>query len=299
MAFDWQGAFNHPLTLMGAGMMAGADPNQTGFGGIGRGIMQAGQVMRDQNQLEVENKRMRDLADLQMRTFAAQQNKPPNMGNTPLYFRNAQGDLQIGRFGPQGINFPETQGLTPVRPVSTVDIGGQQVIMPYGAETPTGVIQKTLTPEAMPETRAAQAVAVEQAKGTQAAAEKLPGAQMESDRTLRYIDELEKHPGLDSSTGWTSMLPVAPGSDRADFEARKRQLMGGVFLQAYERLKGGGTITEIESEKAEQAMARIDAATSKKAFLEALNDYKSAVKDGMAKLRRRAGQPASINWSDL
>jgi len=294
---DW---LNNPWTVLGAGMMGGSDPNRSGLGGVGQGIMQAGQVMRDQSQLAIENQNMRDLAEIQMRTFAAKLNKPPNMGNTPLYFRDpTTGALKIGRFGPQGVQFPETQGLTPVRPVSTVDIGGQQVIMPYGAETPTGVIQKTLTPEAMPETRAAQAVAVEQAKGTQAAAEKLPGAQMESARTLRYIDELEKHPGLDSSTGWTSMLPVAPGSDRADFEARKRQLMGGVFLQAYERLKGGGTITEIESEKAEQAMARIDAATSKKAFKEALADYKSAVRDGMAKLRRRAGQPASINWSDL
>ncbi len=281
--------FQNPLVMLGAGMMRGADPRGEGLGGLGFGLLNTGQILRQQQQLDVENERARQLADLQMRAFQAQQ-RQPRMGQTPLWFRDPTTQkLTIGRFGPEGVVFPETGGLEPVRPVQTVDIGGQQLVMPYGAEQPTGVIPKTLPPEALPETRGAQAAAVQEAKAAQAAQTELPGEESQFARTSRYIDELKAHPGLEAGTGMSSILPVMPGSDRADFEARKSQLLGGVFLQGFQMLKGGGPVTEVEGLKAEQAMARMDAATSKDDFVAALEDYREALRDGLQKLRRRAG----------
>lgn len=69
--FDWQRALAHPLTMIGAGMMAGSDPRGTGFGGIGQGLMYAGETMRSQEQLAEENERARMLADLQMQEYQA------------------------------------------------------------------------------------------------------------------------------------------------------------------------------------------------------------------------------------
>lgn len=287
MAFqDW---VQNPLVQFGGMLMAGSDPRMEGLGGVGRAITGTGQMLRQQAQLAEENERARMLADLQAQQLQQRIAQGPKLGQTPLYFRDEQGNLRIGRFGPQGIQFPETPGMQPVKPVQTIGIGGQELIMPYGAEQPTGVIQRTLPPEALPETRAAQTVAVEQAKATQAAQEQLPSEETQVSRVSRYIDELKEHPGLEAGTGLSSLFPVVPGSDRADFEARKNQLLGGVFLQGFQMLKGGGPVTEVEGLKAEQAMARMDTATSKEDFVEAMEDYQQALEDGLQKLRRRAG----------
>ena len=269
--------------------MSASDPRGQGLGGLGTAITGTGQMLRQQAQLAEENERARMLADIQAQTLQNELAQGPKMGQTPLYFRDEQGNLRIGRFGPQGIQFPETPGMQPVKPVQTIGIGGQELIMPYGAEQPTGVIERTLPPEARPETRAQQAVAVQQAKATQEAIEQLPGEEMQFERVSRYIDELIAHPGLEAGTGLSSLFPVVPGSDRADFEARKNQLLGGVFLQGFQMLKGGGPVTEVEGLKAEQAMARMSTATSKEDFVSAMEDYREALREGLAKLRKSAG----------
>lgn len=62
MDFDWNAAFNHPLTLMGAGMMAGADRTGGGFGGIGQGLMHAQRGLMQQQELEQQAASQRENA---------------------------------------------------------------------------------------------------------------------------------------------------------------------------------------------------------------------------------------------
>ena len=260
-----------------------------------------------EQQRAIENERARQIADLQMQQFQAKLNKPAQMGNTPLWFRDPEtGELKIGRFGPEGVVIQDTGGLEPVRPVTTFSAGGTQAIMPYGAEQPSGYVEKTLPPEARPETRAAQTVAVEQAKSRTQAQAALPGATAKAEEVNRLIDEMLVHPGLEAGTGKSAMWPVFPGTDRMDFERRRAQLAGGVFIQALREMKEGGgvgQITEIEGEKAESAIARMEAAVKKEDFIEALEDYRSVVNAALKRQQEQAGTteetPNVVDWSEL
>ena len=52
---------------------------------------------------------------------------------------------------------------------------------------------------------------------------------------------------------------------------------------------GGGAITDFESQKAEAAFARLNQAQSPEDFKAALDEFNSAVKEGVRKLEQQAG----------
>jgi len=84
--------------------------------------------------------------------------------------------------------------------------------------------------------------------------------------------------------------------------ARLDQIRGTTFLQAFESLKGGGAITEVEGKKAEQAIARLSRAQSMPAFQAALDDLASVIRRGQDVARQKAGgqqsaAPTSGGWS--
>jgi hypothetical protein len=92
-------------------------------------------------------------------------------------------------------------------------------------------------------------------------------------------------------------------ADAARVQARMDQLKGGVFLQGYQMLKGGGAITEVEGAKAENAMARLNAAQNINDYRQALGEFKDALTTGLAKLRaqsamvpgtQQGGQPQGV-----
>ena len=70
-----------------------------------------------------------------------------------------------------------------------------------------------------------------------------------------------------------------PGSAATDFKSRFDQLKGAAFLQAYDTLRGGGAITEIEGTKAENAKTRMNLAQSEPEFIAAARDFQAALKD--------------------
>lgn len=84
------------------------------------------------------------------------------------------------------------------------------------------------------------------------------------------IDGLLNDPAFDTSTGILSPLQNIPGTPQRRFGSRVKQLDGQAFLQAFESLKGGGQITEIEGQKATQALGRLDSAQS-------ADDYRTAL----------------------
>lgn len=105
----------------------------------------------------------------------------------------------------------------------------------------------------------------------------LPKVRSESQRTVALIDKALNHPGRAASTGLSSLNPfnVAPGSDAMNFRVLLEQLKGGTFLQAFQSLKGGGAITQVEGTKAEQAIARLNEAQSDEEFIVALQDLRT------------------------
>lgn len=113
----------------------------------------------------------------------------------------------------------------------------------------------------------------------------VPTAEMQ----IKQLDALVSHPGLAGAVGVG--LPYAnkvPGSKEADFAARFEQIKGGVFLQAFNSLRGGGQITESEGSKATAALLRAQYAQSEVEFKEAVQEYIGYIKTGLDRLRKKS-----------
>ena len=139
----------------------------------------------------------------------------------------------------------------------------------------------------------------------------LPGVIASADNVVRLIDTMigkrndkgELLPGEKPHKGFANAVgfgfPGAryiPGTPAADFQSYFNQVNGTAFLQAFETLKGGGQITEIEGLKATQAINRMDTATTEKEFINASRDFQGVVKAAVGRAKDKVktlGTPAS------
>jgi hypothetical protein len=145
--------------------------------------------------------------------------------------------------------------------------------------------------------QAAQSTVQAQVNTEQAqAVTELPQATGKAERLLSQLDELESHPGMKGAVGVKGITsgfglfdePVA-GSDEAGFVARVEQVGGSVFLEAFQELKGGGHITEIEGQKAEQAVARIRNRDQRETeYKSAIMELRDIINRGLERKRRAA-----------
>ncbi|MBP9930253.1 MAG: hypothetical protein KBF63_13315 [Rhodoferax sp.] len=146
---------------------------------------------------------------------------------------------------------------------------------------------------------AARVKLVEQAK-----ADVVPTLQRENKAAaandmLGVIEMLDKHPGRETATGASGAIDprnYIPGTDAKDFSVALDQLKGKTFLQAFESLKGGGQITEVEGKKATEAIGRLNTAQSDKAFKQALGDLRGVVEAAMKRTIGEGG--ASGGWDE-
>lgn len=133
---------------------------------------------------------------------------------------------------------------------------------------------------------------------TQAQAD-LPKIIDNAQTSINAITEALNHPGLDANFGKMGLIPNVPGGDAADAAALLDQIKGGGFLTAYGQLRGGGSITEIEGEKATQAYVRMQKAQSANAFRTAAKEYIDIINKGVQRARNTAsgqvfsGQPSA------
>jgi hypothetical protein len=140
----------------------------------------------------------------------------------------------------------------------------------------------------VPKDIAGKAAAEVVGEGQGKAALALPSVAANSQMLLNQLDTVANHPGKKWALGAYSTLPTIPGTNQADFRAALDQLKGGTFLQAYNTLKGGGAITEIEGEKATNALLRAQTAQSVESFDQAIRDYKAIVQGGLERARAAA-----------
>jgi hypothetical protein len=113
-----------------------------------------------------------------------------------------------------------------------------------------------------------------------------------ADTTLQLIESVRQDPGLDVGTGATSVANIVPGTPGYDFQNRVDQLLSGGFLTAIDQLRGMGALSNAEGQTATRAISRMDTATSKTAFLDALSDYENVVRMGRERASTRIQQPA-------
>ena len=119
----------------------------------------------------------------------------------------------------------------------------------------------------------------------------LPTAVSNADNMLDVLDQLDNANGLRHITGMFSVAPVVPGTDQADAYALWEQVQGKAFLQAFDTLKGGGQITEVEGKKATAAITRIaNRGQSLGAFKNAIKELKGIVENAKKRAAEKAGQ---------
>ena len=114
----------------------------------------------------------------------------------------------------------------------------------------------------------------------------LPQAVDSANYMLGLIQDVKNDPDLRKRVGLMGVLPALPGTPGVSFDSKVAQLKGNTFMQAYQSLKGGGQITEVEGRKAEDAIARLNRAQSPDDFISALDDLSSVVQIGLQRAQR-------------
>lgn len=195
-------------------------------------------------------------------------------GNTVAFQANKGG-------GVRPVQFPK--GVKPTPGMSFQDMG--TYVLP--------VNNKTGVPGA-PMTKDVAGAEQEKAegKGRGEASVALPQIEDAGNLMLRTIDDLSSDPYLPSMLGpVNARLPNISG-DAARVQSKMDQIQGQTFLQAYDTLRGGGQITEVEGAKAEKAKARLAAAQNEQDYRAALKDLRDVVVNAMGTAKRKAGASA-------
>lgn len=156
-----------------------------------------------------------------------------------------------------------------------------------------------------------KAAAQERGKALGTAQANLPQVVQEATSMIRNIDDVINDPLRSSVTGWQGQewwrnpqnpnlfgiqsLPVNPltwlpsSPYRTTTRERIAQLQGQAFLQAYQRLRGAGQISQQEGARAEAAITRLaNLGQDDEGYLQALNDARFEVWDLVNLGRRRA-----------
>lgn len=151
------------------------------------------------------------------------------------------------------------------------------------------VLPASIDPNAQGSVAQAKARGTAQGKAQVENEQGLGQAEATANQIMGVIDKAINHPGREYATGLSSMAPIIAGTDAADFNTVLDQIKGQAFLQAFQSLKGGGQITEVEGTKATQAIARLDRAQSEEEFVKSLQELRGIVEAGMERARRKAG----------
>ena len=193
------------------------------------------------------------------------------------------------------------------------------------ADTARQRLQFEMNPEQQGRISAAKAGGTETGKSSAQAAANLPSAIQTANEAITLIDEMvgkapvvdksgkviEKgtapHPGFSSYVGATLTpgMRFLEGSDAASYEVRQKQIEGQAFLEAFRSLKGGGSITEKEGEKATAAITRMNKASSEKEYIQAARELQQILRTGVENAKKKAargtvgGGPLPKNkWAD-
>lgn len=209
----------------------------------------------------------------------------PKRGLTPVYGKDANGNDVIIQLSEDGTatQTPLPNGVTLSNGAQRVDLGTEIGLLDRNG-TLIGRIPKDIAGEEVQKARG-------KAQGQREA--DAPATARQADLMLSAIDGVLNHPGREFGTGKSARFNIMPGTDGYDFQKRLDQLGGMAFLQAFESLKGGGQITEVEGKKATEAIARLDPMQSEEGFVKALQELRSIVEAARNRSQQQAGPQAT------
>jgi hypothetical protein len=109
--------------------------------------------------------------------------------------------------------------------------------------------------------------------------------------TKRYVEGKKPHGGFENYVGATMFpgLRFIEGTETASFEPLYKSIKGQAFLEAFQRLKGAGQITEIEGQKATEALLKLDKAQTEKDFVKYAREFQENLQRGMELAKNKAG----------
>lgn len=209
---------------------------------------------------------------------------------TPQYGTDKDGNtvlIQTGKSG-EAIQTKLPAGVKISSGVDKVDLGTQWGII----DKRTGQMVGT-----QPKDIAGKESAEEVGKARGQAIATLPNTIANAEQTLQVIKSLKEDPYRERATGLSSVFNAIPATGGFDYAQKLEQLKGRTFLEAFQALKGGGAITELEGKKAEAAIARLNPGQSEESFLQALNEIEQIVTAGIERAKQRAGQSSGAPQS--
>lgn len=215
--------------------------------------------------------------------------------NPKLSYSDALAQVQTGYR--KGVNF-EGGAATPIPGLGGAlgQLGKEEN---YGKETGTLNAQGELKPQIEYDTTKAAADATNQADREK----NIGSVEQNAQLALDTIDKaLSDKPGMEATTGGmlgmtgrqSATLPLS--ADQRRYQPIVDQLKGQTFLTAFQQLRGGGAITEVEGTKGEAAIARLNQAQDTKDFEAALKELRAIVATGLERAKTGAapgGQQAS------
>ena len=105
--------------------------------------------------------------------------------------------------------------------------------------------------------------------------------------TIVIVKKIRENPYLERGTGASSMLNFIPGTGGYDFQNIVDQAKSGAFLTAIQQMRGLGSLSNAEGSTATAAVNRMNTATSKEAFLDAMSDYEKVINQGISRARTK------------
>lgn len=164
----------------------------------------------------------------------------------------------------------------------------------------------------MSEARAAGEAA---AKGDVAARQEMPKIISGAQDAINLVDQMvgkpevrdskgkviqagtKPHPGFTNAVGatWLPGSRFVPGTDAAGFQALFDQTKGSAFMSAFSALKGGGSISEKEGEKATAAVTRMSLAQSEEEFVKAAREFQDVMRKGVSNAQKKYGTAPSTS----
>jgi hypothetical protein len=199
----------------------------------------------------------------------------------PVYGVNAAGETVMLQPGDDGtaVQTKLPEGVKVAAGVDKIDAGNEWILLDKRTGQVVGKQPKDLR-------GAARDKEIGEVEGKQSAA--AAGAITTADQTMKQIDEVLQHPGLKDVTGMTGgVWRNIRGTDAYGVNQRIEQLKGRAFLEAFESMKGGGAITELEGKKASDAIARLNVNQSEADFRKALGDLREVVQSARTRAQGR------------
>lgn len=254
---------NAPLTQQGLGLFLAASQGSDLNAGLNAGANRAA-LYQKQAQDAIEARKAAALDPLRKQLLEAQIGK-------------LSAEIEQGRGGKTGL-----------QPIYGLDADGNAVIM---QATPTGELVRSRVPGGI--TPLGPSGTYEQREMGKARGEARAGLARSiqtAGEMLSQIRSLRDDPYLSRMTGaLDGRLPNWSGA-ASRVQSKIDQIKGSTFLSAYERLKGGGQITEIEGAKAEAALARLQSTQGDSDFISAMDDLEQVINNGLVRARVQAGQ---------